>query len=65
MQSNIQTESRLFTTVEAAKYLGVSYSTIRRLAYAGELPVVKAFSKGWRVDRQDLDTLISRRKMVL
>lgn len=65
MQPNTPVEQRLLSALEAATYLGVSYSTIRRIAYAGELPVVKGFGKGWRVDRHDLDTLISRRKLVL
>jgi excisionase family DNA binding protein len=55
---------RLFSTRQAGEYLGVSSRTIRRLIYAGDLPVLRCF-KSFRVDEKDLDALVEREKDVL
>jgi excisionase family DNA binding protein len=54
-------EVRLLSTVEAAKYLGVSRWTMHQLAVCGEIPVIRRF-KSWRFDLQDLDAFIERAK---
>jgi excisionase family DNA binding protein len=56
--------ARLLTTNQAATYLGVHRSTIRRLVLNGSLPRLNTF-KSWRVDRADLDLFIEREKAVL
>jgi excisionase family DNA binding protein len=57
-------ESRLFTTAQAAKYLGVHRTTVYRLVVEGSLPHVATF-KSWRIDRNDLDAFIAREKVIL
>jgi excisionase family DNA binding protein len=63
-------EVRLLTAVQAAEYLGVSYSTIRRLAFAGEFPIINITCgptnrcRVWRIDVNDLDKLIERGKVM-
>lgn len=63
-QATPASEPRLFTTKQAATYLGVHRSTIRRLVLDGSLPLIDAF-KSWRIDRTDLDAFIGREKVVL
>lgn len=53
---------RLFTTRQAATYLGVHRSTVRRLVLDGTLPHINSF-KSWRIDRDDLDKFIQRQKI--
>ena len=55
--------SRLLDYRGAAEYLGVSYSTVRRLISSGALRVVMIGSLP-RLDRGDLDTYIDARKRV-
>jgi excisionase family DNA binding protein len=55
---------RLFSTREAGEYLGVSSRTIRRLIYAGDLPVLRCF-KSFRLDKNDLDSYIANEKVVI
>lgn len=55
---------RLLSTTEAAQYLGVTATTVRRCVYAGDLPVIRCF-KNWKIDRSDLDAFIASRKDVL
>jgi excisionase family DNA binding protein len=54
--------TRLVSTEEAAKYLGVSRTKIRSLVHAGTLPRVAGITKSWKVDVNDLDALILRAK---
>ena len=44
-------QPRLFTYEEAGKYLGVSAATVKKLAQAGRLTVVK-LGKAARIDRR-------------
>ena len=54
---------RLLTIKEAADTLGCSETNIYSLIEAGELPVVAiGLRKGYRVDTQDIDAFILRRK---
>lgn len=63
MSAPMLADSRLLTTQQAARYLGVHRSTIRRLVIEGSLPHLNTF-KSWRIDRCDLDAFISREKVV-
>jgi excisionase family DNA binding protein len=56
--------ARLLTTNEAAAYLRVNRSTVRRLVLNGSLPCLTRSFKSWRIDRQDLDAFIEREKVV-
>jgi excisionase family DNA binding protein len=61
-------ESRLMGLKEAAKYLGVSYWTVREIVWSGALPMVKLPNKNGGqcrkilIDRRDLDGLIEKSK---
>ncbi len=61
-------EARLLSANEAAKYLGVSYWTLRELVWSGSLPMVRLPNKngGWcrriLIDKRDLDQLIEKSK---
>jgi len=61
-------EQRLMGANEAARYMGLSYWTLRDLIWSGAIPLVQLPSKnGGRlrrilVDRADLDRLIERSK---
>jgi excisionase family DNA binding protein len=52
--------ARLLRTADAARYLAVSQWTMRRLAYANEIPVIPG--KFLRFDVQDLDRYIAANK---
>ena len=54
-------EARLFSTPEAARYLGVSSRTIGRLVATGELNAIRFF-KWFKFDRVDLDEFVERIK---
>jgi len=59
---------KLLTSQEAARYLGVSLSTLLRWTYAGELVSIKMGEKRRsprRFQEADLDTFIQRRKTKL
>jgi excisionase family DNA binding protein len=56
-------EARLLTTNQAATYLGVHRSTVRRLVLQGSLPHLRF--KSWRIDKNDLDAFINREKVIL
>jgi excisionase family DNA binding protein len=55
---------RLLSTTQAARYLGVTGATVRRLIYAGDLPVIRKF-KHYKVDRVDLEKFVAAEKDVL
>ncbi len=61
-------EQRLMGANEAARYLGLSYWTLRELIWSGSIPLVQLPNKtGGRlrrilVDKSDLDRLIERSK---
>jgi excisionase family DNA binding protein len=57
----LSVEIRLFSTKQAANYLSVSPSTIRRLHYEGTLPAIRHF-KHLRFDVRDLDAFITAHK---
>jgi excisionase family DNA binding protein len=56
--------SRLLSAKDAARHLGIPYTTLRDLGFRGELPIVK-FGDGkrarWFFKRSDLEALIERR----
>ncbi len=53
---------RCVTAAEAAKYLGLKVSTIRRLTYTRELPVVRPTGKrAVRYRLRDLEALLRMR----
>jgi len=55
-------ESRLLSTADAARYLGLgSRWAMRRLIAAGEIPAIKVLGK-LRTDRRDLDAWIEEHK---
>lgn len=61
--SATQSESRLIRTCEAARVLGVSVWTIRRMAQSGTLRPVKLGPRAHlRFRRRDLDDLIDNFK---
>lgn len=54
---------RLLTVTEAATHLGCSRANVYGLINAGELPVVSVGkSRGYRIDRMDVEEFIQRRK---
>ncbi len=54
---------QLLTVAEAATYLGCSRANVYALIDSGELPVVTiGKSRGYRIDRSDIDAFIQRRK---
>jgi len=55
-------EPRLLSQHEAARYLGISYWTVRDLMFRREIPFVKI---GRRIlaDRLDLDSYLNRSKI--
>jgi excisionase family DNA binding protein len=56
-------QSRLLTIKQAAEYLGVSISSVRRMIQKGEVPVVRYGPNGPNlIDIRDLDKWIERRK---
>jgi len=53
---------RLLTAAEAGRFLGLQSSTIRRMTYAGELPVVRPTGKrAVRFRVSDLTALVRMR----
>ena len=57
-------EPRLVTLAQAADILNRSLDSVRRMIYAGELPVVRADRRGSKqwLDRQDLEEWIQKNK---
>jgi excisionase family DNA binding protein len=56
-------EKRLLTVNETAALLGCSRANVYGLIEAGELPVISVGkSRGYRIDRSDIDEFIERRK---
>lgn len=57
--------SRLLSAKKAAAYLGIPYTSLRDLAFRGELATVK-FGNGkhryWYFERSELDALIERHR---
>lgn len=54
---------RLLTVAETARLLGCSRTNVYGLISTGELPVVSiGCSRGYRVDRRDIEAFIERRK---
>lgn len=51
----------MITTTEAARRLGVSDQTIRRLITAGELPAYR-FGRQFRVSEVDLQSYLERKR---
>lgn len=55
---------RLLTISEAAGFLGCSRANVYGLIDAGELPVISiGKSRGYRIDRHDLEEFLQRRKI--
>jgi excisionase family DNA binding protein len=54
---------RLLSTPDAAMYLGVEQSTVRRLVLSGEIPAITSL-KHWRIDLRDLEAWIDRSKNI-
>jgi excisionase family DNA binding protein len=60
---DIATTKLLLTVKEAATLLGCSRATIYGLISGGELAVIAVGrSRGYRIDRRDLDEFLRRRK---
>ena len=55
-------EPRLLSQQEAARYLGISYWTVRDLVFRREIPFIK-IGRRILVDRFDLDTYLDRSKI--
>lgn len=49
--------ARLLGAKDAARYLGIPYTSLRDLAFRGEVPIVK-FGRRWFFKLADLDALI-------
>jgi excisionase family DNA binding protein len=61
--STPDSETRLLTVNETATLLGCSRANVYALIDAGELPVISVGkSRGYRIDRQDIEQFIERRK---
>ena len=54
-------KGRLYSTIEAAGYLGLSIWTLRGLLWGGEIPMVR-FARKQYVDVRDLDAFIEEHK---
>jgi excisionase family DNA binding protein len=50
--------SRLVAAKSAARAIGLPYTTLRDLAFRGEIPVVKA-GRAWYFEWRDLDSWIA------
>ena len=62
-QQHQKPSPRLLTVAEAAQFLGCSETNIYALIDGGDLPFVSiGRRKGYRLDRQDLESFIDRRK---
>lgn len=48
-------ESRYIRPREAAKWVGISETEVRRAIHSGELPARRYRSKRWLIDRLDLE----------
>ena len=55
-------QPRLLSQHEAARYLGISYWTLRDLIFRREIPFVK-IGRRILVDRLDLDAYLNRSKI--
>ena len=55
-------EPRLLSQQEAARYLGISYWTVRDLVFRREIPFLK-IGRRVLVDRLDLDAYLDRSKI--
>jgi excisionase family DNA binding protein len=55
-------EPRLLSQQEAARYLGISYWTVRDLVFRREVPFIK-IGRRVLVDRLDLDAYLDRSKI--
>ena len=53
--------SRLVRAKVAAAETGIPYTSLRDLAFRGEIPVIKV-GKAWYFDRRDLENWIATRK---
>lgn len=58
MSEVAETHSGLRTSVEAARYLRTSQSTLSRLVTSGRLPVIKLGRRTYRYRIEDLQALI-------
>jgi excisionase family DNA binding protein len=56
--------SVLIAAVQAARQYGVPYTTLRDLAFRGEIPVVR-LGTAWYFERRDLAKFIERSKETL
>lgn len=61
MVQHPEIQQRLLRVPEAARYLGMAVATVHRAIQRGEIPAVR-IGRTLRVDREDLDKLIARRK---
>lgn len=52
---------RLLSAKDASKETGIPYTTLRDLAFKGEIPVVR-LGRAWYFDRADLTRLIDGAK---
>ena len=59
---HIVVEPRLLSQHEAARYLGISYWTVRDLVFRRHIPFVK-IGRRVLVDRLDLDAYLDRSKI--
>jgi excisionase family DNA binding protein len=53
--------SRLVPAKTASREIGIAYTTLRDLAFRGEIPVVKV-GRAWYFDRRDLESWIASHK---
>jgi excisionase family DNA binding protein len=62
MKNESAIERRLLTIQEAARYLGRSGWSVRRLVWAGELPCVRG-GRRVHIDVMDLEVFIAQHKV--
>ncbi len=60
-QGSFRRDARLLTVAEAAVILGTSRATVRRLVWAGKLPVVR-LTRRIQIDNRDIEQLIEQAK---
>ena len=63
-QVSVPQPGRLLPAKGAARELGIPYTSLRDLAFRGQIPVVKIGS-AWYFDRRDLDRFIQQAKETL
>jgi excisionase family DNA binding protein len=60
-RNSSSTHARLVPAKVASAETGIAYTTLRDIAFRGELPVIRV-GRAWYFDRHDLDNWIATHK---